>query len=363
MSKKVVFMIKGKKYSGAEIVLDRFLNKSKLIEPYFLLVDGSDKIEKRYKTKYSQNKIFNLNRGKIDLMYKLAPPVVPYVLKKEIINIVQRIKPDVFYANNTLEAVFASKAIEKIEAVSIVHIHDMVNSLRHPVMKKYLPIALKKYDKLLTVSDACRVELDSVGLSADVVYNGIEHDYFAEKISTSKPLSIAFVGSLIKRKGVDVLMKALSKISLKSVSEIIIAYNYCQNDFFDKTLSKIKHIDKEVRIMKSLDSNEVETLYKQIDLLVVPSRRDPLPTTVMEGMAKGVTVVGSNVDGIPEMIGESRFLFKPNNVDSMTAIISKILKKDSSFFEKNGAKMIRRAKQKFGLSNKVKRVNNIIKNS
>lgn len=40
------------------------------------------------------------------------------------------------------------------------------------------------------------------------------------------------------------------------------------------------------------------------DVLILPSKNEGLPLTVVEGLASGCNVVGTRVGGIPEVIGE-----------------------------------------------------------
>ena len=46
-------------------------------------------------------------------------------------------------------------------------------------------------------------------------------------------------------------------------------------------------------------------------LMVVPSRADSCPNTVMEALYNGVPVIASNVGGIPEILGDREALFEP----------------------------------------------------
>lgn len=51
-----------------------------------------------------------------------------------------------------------------------------------------------------------------------------------------------------------------------------------------------------------------------MDLLLVPSRFDPLPTVVLEASLEGVPVIGTDKDGIPEMQVDKDMLFDVGNV-------------------------------------------------
>ena len=73
-----------------------------------------------------------------------------------------------------------------------------------------------------------------------------------------------------------------------------------------------------------------------MDLLLVPSRFDPLPTVVLEASLKGVPVIGTNKDGIPEMQVDDEMLF---NVDDVAEAIRKIERWFNLPFETRKEKM------------------------
>ncbi len=76
------------------------------------------------------------------------------------------------------------------------------------------------------------------------------------------------------------------------------------------------------------DEARLAKLYSACDIFVCPSRMDNLPNTVLESLACGTPVVGSNTGGIPEMVrpGETGWLFETGDVQSCRAALSTALK-------------------------------------
>jgi glycosyltransferase involved in cell wall biosynthesis len=60
-----------------------------------------------------------------------------------------------------------------------------------------------------------------------------------------------------------------------------------------------------VELLGPLDGEGVATLYGRTDLLVLPSRAEPYGMVVTEALARGVPVVGTAVDGLPEALGRA----------------------------------------------------------
>ena len=75
--------------------------------------------------------------------------------------------------------------------------------------------------------------------------------------------------------------------------------------------------------------------YNLIDLIVLPSKVDPFPLTMLEAGFMSCPFIGSNIDGIPELITneENGLLFESGNVEELKDQIVRIYN-DRKFGEK-----------------------------
>ncbi len=73
--------------------------------------------------------------------------------------------------------------------------------------------------------------------------------------------------------------------------------------------------------------NDMASIYSKTDVLVLTSRRDPLPRVVMEAMVYGIPVVATRVDGIPEMVedGVTGFLIESEDADGFARAVKRLL--------------------------------------
>lgn len=147
----------------------------------------------------------------------------------------------------------------------------------------------------------------------------------------SRPV-IALVARMGRRKGVDVFLEVCRRL-------------YAQGFAFEAWLVGGWHAAAEqqaaVRFLRQSGLEEtvldrgvvadMAAVYAAVDVLVLTSRRDPLPRVVMEAMCHGLPVVASRVDGIPEMVadGQSGLLVPAGDVDGFAAAIGSLLQ-DSS---------------------------------
>ena len=100
------------------------------------------------------------------------------------------------------------------------------------------------------------------------------------------------------------------------------------------------------------DTNKMEEIYNNSDVLILTSAYEGLPIVVMQMMAHGKVVVSTAVDAIPDYItdGENGFLLK--NTDERQIIIEAInvlenLNKNRVLLEKIGEKSREYAEQHF----------------
>ena len=66
-----------------------------------------------------------------------------------------------------------------------------------------------------------------------------------------------------------------------------------------------------------------------MDLFVMPSvLREGLPMVILEAMANGVPIIGSGVEGIPEVVrdGQDGLIVEPGNADALAAAIGRMVR-------------------------------------
>lgn len=157
-----------------------------------------------------------------------------------------------------------------------------------------------------------RFEIDENKIK--VVYNGFFSKNFKypidKKLRLSNNFSIGYLGRLDTPKGVHILISAAKELQ---------AY-----DFFiaGKGIleSRLKELAKNISNIKFLGSflNPLEFISK-MDIMIVPSIREPLGNIIIESGYAKKPVIASNVDGIAEIIknGSSGILINPDKEISL----------------------------------------------
>lgn len=322
--KKVYFIISGTSYSGAEIVLNRYLDNNFNVDPYFIFIFKNKSILDKYKREYGKEKVFCLNIKFNRHMLRIAMPYYCYLISNKLSSFLQDKKYDLIYVNNTTEGVLTCKFIYKTKIKSILHIHDMRECYTHPYNNYLIEKYFQCYSKIVTVSNATKKSWEIENIQ--VVYNGLNNSFFKENINKECIKKAAFVGSLNNRKGADILIKSLPQLLDNTELEFYFVFRDFSKELRNK-LYKYKS-SKKVFIFENINEEQMKRLYDEIDLLIVPSRFDPLPTVIMEAQARGVIVLGNRTSGIPEMIPINELVVEMRNCDELIQAINHVIQKD-----------------------------------
>lgn len=128
-------------------------------------------------------------------------------------------------------------------------------------------------------------------------------------------------------KGGDLLDAALAKIKADEIELLIFGKDSGENIHGIKT-----------RYMGYIKDEEIlNQLYNAADVMVVPSRQDNLPNTVLESIRTGTPVVGFKIGGLPDMIvhGKNGYLAQPFNIDELCKGLEFILNNKEIDFKGN----------------------------
>lgn len=357
---KVCFVISGLAYSGAEIVLERYLDMNEEIDPYFIIIYRNKKIIKLLIDKYGAHRVFTINLRHSKNRLRFLPMYDAYILKKHMRKYISLISPQVIYANNTIESMLIGKYINKSNIKSLAHIHDMKKSIKSCIRKMYTEKMLTRYDEIITVSNACKEDWGIQRMK--VIYNGINSTYIKEEVDIRlKIKNIGFIGSISRRKGVDIIIENIEKIISNNFILHIAYSNIDDRRLFNKLNEKSKLYPQNIILYENLASDKVKKFYDMIDILIVPSRQDPLPTVIMEAMARNTLVIGNNVDGIPEILNNKELLFNIEEKNCITSKIDELENKSKQKIEDIIICSNKRCKKNFSYSGKKEKVNNIIK--
>ncbi|QNI83324.1 putative alpha-galactosyltransferase [Synechococcus sp. RS9907] len=128
------------------------------------------------------------------------------------------------------------------------------------------------------------------------------------------------IGGVERRKGQDDLFELAARLHHKySVNFKIVCVGPINTDYGATFKSNVLSSIVGSRFIFTGALNDVSVWFRAADLLIFTSRAEAMPRTILEGMASGIPIISSNVDGIPELIqhGVSGYMYTPGDIDEL----------------------------------------------
>lgn len=168
--------------------------------------------------------------------------------------------------------------------------------------------------------------------------------YIVEKKQTDIP-TIIFVGSLIERKGFDLLLKALSQI--KDIDfKLVVAGDGIEKETYI-SLAKDYGILSRIDFKGFVDTNSMRSLYANSDIFVLPTREDCFGLVLIEAMCAGLPILVSKyADGAYDVVEDNvnGKIFDPYETEDFAAILQKTLL-DCDYRENMGSESKRKVNE------------------
>lgn len=203
---------------------------------------------------------------------------------------------------------------------------------------------LKRCGLLLAISESSRQEaieqlqikpekLVVVSGAADLVFRPMVADAstwmkWQEKWGLQRGF-VLYAGGYDAHKNIDTLLAAYVTlpVDIRQAYPLLLA-GRC--DDVTKTqlrgfARKLRLVDSSVIFTGSLDDAELAKLYSSCAVFVAPSLHEGLGLPVLEAMACGAAVIGSNTTSLPEVIGRADALFDPRSPSSIAAKLHAVL--------------------------------------
>lgn len=158
--------------------------------------------------------------------------------------------------------------------------------------------------------------------------NAIEERFFTVPPCPRESNLILAVGAIDRRKGNDILLRALALLKRRRISvRAIIAGPPADKTHVAELEQLIRDEHLDVHFTGFIPPDQVLSLIQRCTIFVLPSRHETAPMVVSEAMAVGTPVVASRVAGVPHMIsdGVTGLLFQSENVAELADKIQRLL--------------------------------------
>jgi len=142
-----------------------------------------------------------------------------------------------------------------------------------------------------------------------------------------RPFTIGYAGRLVEEKGVDLLIAAAAQ--LPGEWRLVLVGGGPERDRLH-AMAREAGIAERVEFADQVQSTEMPAFYRRFDVLALPSRTRPnwkeqFGRALVEAMASGVPVIGSNSGAIPDVIGEAGLIFPEGDAQALAHHLAALL--------------------------------------
>lgn len=228
------------------------------------------------------------------------------------------------FCNTINYFVFLSKRYKGIPAIWWLHDSAFFYSgVNHKVMRQI------NQNDLTVVSVGPVPEKAFHGVLPEVAVGkllyGTEDCYFGKTYCQDKEKIIfVTIGYIEERKGQDLLVEAINKLPLSLINYAEFWLVGQSSSLMAQRLkSELKNIPQ--IIMKgTVDREGINNILNEADVLICPSREDPMPTVAAEAMMHEVMCLVSDITGTAEYIcdGKDGLIFESENTDALSRKIA-----------------------------------------
>ena len=188
--------------------------------------------------------------------------------------------------------------------------------------------------------------------------NGIPEEFFTQKKSKEQN-KILFLGRIAPKKKLETLISAVPFLEDKDVIIEIVGpqeKEYC--NMLKRLINKLK-AGNGVKFSEPI--YDLKNKIKKLDscrIFVLPSRVEGMPQSLIEAMARGKIVIGSNSIAIRDIIkdGKNGYLFEFDNPMDLADKINSALKKDNIKIRTEAKKSV----EQFSWNKIIRKVENLI---
>jgi glycosyltransferase involved in cell wall biosynthesis len=206
-------------------------------------------------------------------------------------------------------------------------------------LNKAVPRSVKRATHVLADSQATKADLiELFGTPAEkitVLYSGVdarfvpirdqaEIDRVCAKYQLPQPFILS-VGTLQPRKNYGRLIEAVGRIATALPHHLVITGG--KGWMYETIFEQVKQsgLEGRVHFPGFVDDVDLPALYSTADLFAYVSLYEGFGLPLLEAMACGTPVIGSNTSSLPEVIGEVGLQVDPRNVDDITHALQQMI--------------------------------------
>ena len=187
----------------------------------------------------------------------------------------------------------------------------------------------------------------------------IEKIFIVEKKNVSKKLKIITISRLIKRKNIDMVIKALSDLNCEFTYDI---YGEGRERKNLEKLVKKYNLQNKIKFHGETDHNLIWEKLDCADIFILPSEDETFGLCYLEAMARGLIVIAKKGEGMDNIIQTDKNGFLVENKNDIKNILENLDIAKKGQIANNTLKNIKNFEKEKVIDNYKKIISNCIKN-
>lgn len=141
----------------------------------------------------------------------------------------------------------------------------------------------------------------------------------------SDPLRLCYLGSVVPRKGLDVLIDGLVKLPENDWTLTVVGRTDADPAYANRLRNRTRRKGLPIEFAGVLADEDVSAVFAESHLLAVPSRYESYGIVYPEAMGFGVVPLATTAGAPPEVIGDAGLLVPPDDPDAIAEAIAPLL--------------------------------------
>lgn len=232
----------------------------------------------------------------------------------------------VLHANWSVNGVVAGviARLRGIPLITTLRGDDVTRAGISPLFRFLLARCVGMSMKVVVVSEGIRQQVvgwfPKAAGKIHFIANGISDDLMSEPPSLGIPgkLNAIVVGSLIPRKDVGVLVRALARLPSPASVRVVVLGDGPDRDGLQRLATELG-VRSSLHFAGAVGTDDVAGYLRAADALVLCSRSEGRPNVVLEAMAAGAVVVATAIPGVTELVadGSTGLLFECGDEEAL----------------------------------------------
>lgn len=333
--KKVVFMNGGKHFWNREKDIVRELNK--YFEVHLFI------IHKKRSTNYTIEEIINycnkhaIHLTTIDFTNRRSRSITKIFSDLKYVLKIKKINPEIIYIENFASPYFAffASLLFKAQNTIIAILDYKLHPYEKGVYKfserfyRFLYLYCFKNYHLFSYDQAHLMKLDFPKKNISVTHLYLIGSDLPKPIKLQSDenhiINFLFFGKVHYYKGLDILIKAVNKLSKRESNFKVTIAGYCENfSEYEKLIENKNFFDLKIYY---LEKNELPELFSKTDFFVAPYREVTQSGPLMIAYNYRVIPIASDIGGFKEHITDNLngFLFKSESSIDLARVMEKAI--------------------------------------